>query len=629
MIRGGRALKTCGFASTLLALVACGYMSQGFRAPVDRGAKPSPNDPLGDHTRRIVYVDQGWDETDSLWFYNTTQGSNLLPYELFLHLEQASSTQAFRDDANMLRYRYLLSKPTWDNPDALPVGFVKDTYRGRAYVGLTCAACHTGQLDYGEVGIRIDGGPALADLQGFLEGLEASLAATLRDEAKFRRLAAAVQGTAPAATYEQRAKLRTELATWHARLSGENRQNHGGVPRYGYGRVDAFGRIFNRVFTRLTPDDPHNTNPSNAPVSYPFLWDTPLHDYVQWNGLISNEKNQVAARNVGEALGSFASFDLDTGASSVVLPNLNRMERQLREKLWSPLWPAVLPAIDPKRAAQGRKVFERYRCGTCHEPIGDRESTKRRVVAQLISLPRVGTDPTMARNAATLEGLAGLIEGEPYANSPGRHGRTTPAHKALGSAIKRVITRPDPDRWFLRRWWDLGYELATGLLDTTIKNPSRHVDHVPVGNRDVVDDLLVYKARPLNGIWATAPYLHNGSVPNLYELFLPSCAEGPPADPGTPCRSRSFTVGSRRFDPVKVGFETPSATKRPALFVFDATLPGNSNAGHEYAAGVTPVMELDPEGRPARGPDGAPRLAWLPPISEDDRWALVEYLKTL
>jgi cytochrome c peroxidase len=32
-------------------------------------------------------------------------------------------------------------------------------------------------------------------------------------------------------------------------------------------------------------------------------------------------------------------------------------------------------------------------------------------------------------------------------------------------------------------------------------------------------DLRRYKARPLNGIWATPPYLHNGSVPNLWELL--------------------------------------------------------------------------------------------------------------
>ena len=32
---------------------------------------------------------------------------------------------------------------------------------------------------------------------------------------------------------------------------------------------------------------------------------------------------------------------------------------------------------------------------------------------------------------------------------------------------------------------------------------------------------LAYKARPLNGIWATPPYLHNASVPNIYALLSP------------------------------------------------------------------------------------------------------------
>jgi len=75
----------------------------------------------------------------------------------------------------------------------------------------------------------------------------------------------------------------------------------------------------------------------------------------------------------------------------------------------------------------------------------------------------------------------------------------------------------------------------------------------------------VYKARPLNGIWATAPYLHNGSIPNLDELLKPA------AD-----RSPKFHVGSREFDPTRVGFQTDKG------FLFDTSLPGNSNQGHEY-----------------------------------------------
>ena len=80
-------------------------------------------------------------------------------------------------------------------------------------------------------------------------------------------------------------------------------------------------------------------------------------------------------------------------------------------------------------------------------------------------------------------------------------------------------------------------------------------------------DVFVYKARPLDGIWATAPYLHNGSVPNLYELLLPASK-----------RSKEFWVGSSEFDPKLVGFRTENA---PGTTKFDTTLPGNSNAGHD------------------------------------------------
>ena len=105
--------------------------------------------------------------------------------------------------------------------------------------------------------------------------------------------------------------------------------------------------------------------------------------------------------------------------------------------------------------------------------------------------------------------------------------------------------------------------------------------------------LLAYKARPLNGIWTGAPYLHNGSVPNLYQLLLPANK-----------RDKAFYIGSWEFDPVNVGYVTNEA---PGAFFFDTSLPGNSNSGHEYGTGY----------------DG------LPPLTEDEIWALVEYMKTL
>lgn len=98
---------------------------------------------------------------------------------------------------------------------------------------------------------------------------------------------------------------------------------------------------------------------------------------------------------------------------------------------------------------------------------------------------------------------------------------------------------------------------------------------------------LKYKAAPLAGIWATAPYLHNGSVPNLYELLLPSNQ-----------RTTKFYVGSKEFDPKNVGYQTQQSAGATLL---DTTLPGNSNAGHDTYGDFT----------------------------QEQRWELVEYLKSL
>ena len=99
-----------------------------------------------------------------------------MPYDFFMVLEQPGRQELVRSNDNMNNtYRYLPRKATYANPDALPVGFVKDNYRGRDYIGFTCEACHTGQLNYNGVGYRIDGGPAMSDLQNFIGGLTRAL----------------------------------------------------------------------------------------------------------------------------------------------------------------------------------------------------------------------------------------------------------------------------------------------------------------------------------------------------------------------------------------------------------------------------------------------------------------------
>jgi len=623
---------------TLTTISGCTYVSQGVLVDSDRHAKPAKQDSFGDSAERVVYPEQNWSGADSLWFYNVTQGSNLIPYDIFLHLETADSELLFRSDEHMNRLRYLPQSASFANPDGLPVGWVKDEHQGKEFIGFTCAACHTSQVNYKGVAIRLDGGATLADMEQMLTSLAMALQASLDQPEKFDRLA---QNVLKAKYPDQKEAFRAQLATTAQQIANYNQINeprHGNqTVAYGYGRLDAFGRIYNRVLAHLTPSE-SNSNPASAPVSYPYLWDTPQHDFVQWNGVGDNELAGPLGRNTGEALGVFAQFDLDKRKhdvgyrSSVAVRNLTRMERHL-ESLWSPSWEDlanqnVLPPIDDALAKQGEKVFVEYQCHTCHQAI-DRTDPNRRIISQFASLQTIGTDPYMAMNALKHSGKMGYFEGErinPLKPEP-RFKETDIVLPALSSAVEGVLIEPDHDKWLIRRWADKLYDLVTSISDNPIKKTERHLDFEVV-NKNNPATLAAYKARPLNGIWATAPYLHNGSVPSLYELFMPSCSDAEIAS-GKTCRPNRFTVGTRELDAVNVGVLQRDPAQYPGLFVFDTTLPSNSNKGHEYAAGVTPVFVLDAKGRPVKDAQGKPKMETLKPINHEQRLALVEYLKTL
>ena len=118
-----------------------------------------------------INLDQGWTHEQSQEFWFTPQGSHLMPYSWFLALEVSdpSGQTLFHDRSNMDRFGYIWVPPSPKNPDGLPIGFTKDVASsGDAYLGLTCAACHTGSLTIAGKQVIVEGGPTLADFQTFL-----------------------------------------------------------------------------------------------------------------------------------------------------------------------------------------------------------------------------------------------------------------------------------------------------------------------------------------------------------------------------------------------------------------------------------------------------------------------------
>ncbi|UJP04476.1 MAG: di-heme-cytochrome C peroxidase [Nitrosomonas sp.] len=672
------------FGIGLIVWIAIGISQRWYEfrdTDPERGAIAQGIDKFGSQFLKTIYLEQGWSAADSLWFYSVAQGSNLLPYSFFLYLEQANSSELFRSRQNMDRYGYLPQRATVSNPDGLPVGMVRDEYQGIAYMGFTCAACHTTQINYQGIGIRIDGGPALADMETFMIDLAAALHATLEHTDKRKRFVDAVLGYG---SYQHANDVLDDLRKYAQRIKtytiiNTPRDTRRPLTRYGYARLDAFGRIYNRVLEHimsawqlqellselLAPDElidvitgvgpvlgGHDRdhlieriqsfltekqliqlrnriyNPADAPVSYPFLWDVPQHDYVQWNGRVGNSGLGPMARNAGQVIGVFATLDWQGkegftlasvlggqgfGAryidfkSSIDIRNLRRVENHLR-RLTSPLWPEhILPELNKTRVMRGRELFGQY-CAECHGQIS-RADPDRRIVATMIAVERVETDSKMAVNSASYTGYSGILRNQYVDTGSGnillQH--QAPAVTLLTAATRNVVTTPDSDKWLLRRWIERSLDFSYTYFDNQVRPSIKAGDYIPDTTVNPFASIMAYKARPLNGVWATAPYLHNGSVPTLYDLLLPKKGPGDPEE--GEYRPDEFMVGSRDFDPIKVGFKTAGYDG----FWFRTTIWGNTNGGHEYASGRTPM------------PDGS----YLPALTKAQRLDLLEYLKSL
>lgn len=516
-----------------------------------------------------VYLDQGWDAATRAAFYQTTQGSRMLPYAWFMNLEVAGKRTRFAAPANMRKMGFLVDGPSASNPDHLPVGFARDEHPTRgAAVGLTCAACHTGEVEVGETKIRIDGGQSMADLEQLQDGLLAALEATLAEAPRFARFADAVLG--PEASAADRAALRTAVEAQRDWWSARTTRSRGTSP-HGPSRTDAFTIIGNEILCQLLAV-PANCAPAVAPTQYPFLWGTTDLDWVQYNSSV----HSPIGRNVGEVSGVFAEASLAANGSVVStanLVNLHRLEGMLTT-LAAPAWPEeLLGPIDLELAGEGEAIYAAA-CASCHAEDPQARTAPNafgRTFARVnfsTPLAALGTDPGAALGFAQRRADPG-----PWTPIATARGMVGPDGKASAAALLSLSGGMIIQRFFALNMFSdpQKYEYLS------YREPLS----------PTVAQITTYKARSLHGIALTAPYLHNGAVASLHQLLLP------PAE-----RMTSFFVGDRQFDPVHVGYVTES-TARGVLF--DTTLPGNSKAGHVYGT------DLD----------------------EPQRMALIEYLKTL
>jgi hypothetical protein len=396
-----------------------------------------PTLPEASEVKEAHWLDQSWSDRERFWFHHTSQGTATLPvpYDWFLELERPelspfAAPGRLADTAYLQRYGFIPSPPLPkglapeaateveryriagypDNRDGLPVGFARmepgsdPTTRAKypALIGLTCAGCHSGHLEYKNVSIRFDGGPAMTNLVKLEEAVVLAVLYTLEVPGRFDRFAARLAARNPDwPAWQDKAKLHQEMQEALNRfviIGRWVRQSSTTPPvKEGFGRLDALNRASNLVFfNSLLPNDIVTKDPKDpatqhvssalaanfapviAPVSFPPLWDAPTFLWAQYDASIFN----ALVRNAGEALGAGAKVDV-VGAdaarrfdSSLQLANIAEMEKLIQgsdpfsenrrsfDGLAAPKWSDVAkifqgdPSCDPLPCAIGLTTFD-------------------------------------------------------------------------------------------------------------------------------------------------------------------------------------------------------------------------------------------------------------------------------
>ncbi len=531
---------------------------------------------------KVIFLDQGWTPEIRESYYHVSQGTTVLPYDIFLSLEAAGSQELFRSDANSERYGLTPDPPNprW-NPDGLPIGLGKTVTPDGPWkgvdVGINCATCHNTELFYQGKRVRIDGGVGNHfDLEAYVFALDDAVQETLKDSAKFDRLAARMGVSSADAKSDLRKRVETNADRIHSFRTTVLLTPY----PWGPARMDAIGMIVDRV-TSVAPDIRQNWFAPLAPTKPPFLWNSPQGSWTQWRGV----QQDPIDRNLTETMGVFMSMNLTAKSpeeglfqSNARLKNLEEIEGWLNH-LAPPKWPEeAFGKIDRAKAAQGKKLFESH-CAGCHNSYpytwtAPNKYGKRFLEVGLVPESYVGTDPMQ------------FEELRPYVAT---------AHLApnLPGPLKDKDLVPQGE---------LYYGLSMMILRTALskidQTPEQAIEmhgyrELPVPRPSPVPH---YKAAPRDGVWATPPFMHNGSVPNLYEMLVPAAE-----------RTKKFCLG-RDFDPVKVGVDTSC---KSGSYMIDTSLIGSSNRGHSFENG--------PRGNGVIGPL----------LTEEERWALVEYLKSI
>lgn len=558
-------------------------------------------------------MENGLVEGDRKAYYSMDEGIQYLPVDVLASMKRAKEDGfAVVDELFFAKPERMGLLPNYmDTSSDLPLGITVSQDKGFVpMAGINCATCHTSLImnDKGEF-FLVDGGSSQFAIDRFIEGMVRSLVATMVNPSEFEAFyqryqtrvashsaplsgAKLAQGESPLDTGSLGDKVREAYATGNlealekqiAKMEPDSKALRAArthldsayptkdalstrLGMYTY-LVKRFIFFFGQTSNASKPDGSKvglsglgRSNPwsvtkrmfgahlgsiqkgaksftpaiEGGPVNTPHMWDHDRQKWIFWTGVT----NSMLERNLAQGVALVTDFDWGSYETTVSIRKLEEVSK-LARKPKAPKWPeAILGPIDQTAAVRGKEVY-RTTCLSCHDPKAGATATG----SAEFNYVNVGTDDSYFRGQMEMMGGYDLFTGviAPFIGKV-----------KLEDAKREGITDLAP--------------FETGRLPIVWRRPETNA---------VV-------AKPLAGIWATAPFLHNGSVPTIADLLKPA------AD-----RPKNFWVGSFKYDTAKLGFANEETVQGFQLVVrCDTGCEGNDNRGHEIGTTLSDQDKKD------------------------------------
>lgn len=549
-------------------------------------------------------ITNGLSNDDRKTLYSLDTGIQYLPINVMLSLKRTDPS-GFRvmDELLFQKPERFGLLPNYIDPQSeIPLGITVSTDPHYAPMGgINCATCHTGLISNarGEF-FLVDGGSSRFAVDRFIAEMVKSLVATLINPAEFdafynryqlrsalteklensdqtrKDMAELVKSlyttgntvdvqkaindiailsgnksTSLASSYPTEEQLSSRLGMYvyltkrflyfFSQTKYGTKIEGSTVSDSGLGRSNPWA-VAKKMFADRYLHTSNGPKLEGGPVNTPFNWDFNRQRLIFWDGVT----NSMLERNLAQGVTLVTDFNNTTFETTVSIRGL-KVVSDLSAKARAPKWATnILGDIDQGLAVKGKTIFQNN-CLGCHDPMYNKTETG----SAEYNYVDVGTDDSYYK------GQMELVDGKSLFT------------QIIAPFINRVkITGAKNEK----------------ITDLASYETGRFpiLWQAPRGNAP--------GAKPLAGIWATPPFLHNGSVPTIWDLLQPAAQ-----------RPKHFHIGGYVYDSKKLGYIED--TSLPDGFDFNVSCAvgcgGNDNRGHEFGTN----------------------------LSDDDKWALIEFMK--